>query len=76
MNLLSASISAGILILVILLIRWTALKHIPKRTFVILWGVVLLRLLIPVSIPSPVNLYAGFQQSEVVTEHVVSPESR
>ncbi|MCI9576202.1 MAG: M56 family metallopeptidase [Clostridiales bacterium] len=74
MNLLSASISAGILILVILLIRWTALKHIPKRTFVILWGVVLLRLLIPVSIPSPVNLYAGFQQREVVTEHVVSPE--
>ncbi|MCL2404826.1 MAG: M56 family metallopeptidase [Defluviitaleaceae bacterium] len=49
MNVLQMSIAAAILILVIIVVRQLAIHKLPKKTFMILWGVVLLRLLIPFS---------------------------
>lgn len=58
MSLLQMSFSGAALILVIAVI-WAAAIHIlPKKTFLILWGIVLLRLLIPFSIPSIFNVYS------------------
>ena len=58
MNLLQMSISAAVLIAVITILRAVLIHKLPKKTFLFLWGLVLLRLLIPVSIPSPVSIYS------------------
>jgi len=49
------SISGAILILAIVVIRRFAIHRLPKKTFMVLWAVVLLRLLIPftVTLPAP-----------------------
>lgn len=49
MNLFEASIIGGMLILIVLLLRCCFLNQLPKSVFVALWGVVVCRLLIPVS---------------------------
>lgn len=55
MNILHISFSAGLLIILILLIRTFAIHKFPKRMFTILWSIVLIRLLIPISIPIPIG---------------------
>ena len=47
MNLLQMSVSGAVLILSVVLIRLAALRAVPKRTFLILWALVLVRLLVP-----------------------------
>ena len=46
------SLTAGVLILAIVVIRALALNRLPKSTFLLLWGVALVRLLLPFSFPS------------------------
>lgn len=58
MSLLNMGFSASILILVIIIIRTLLLHKLPKQTFMILWGVVLCRLLIPFEIPSRFSIYS------------------
>lgn len=58
MNLLQMSFSGGILILVIVLIRIIAGSRLPKRAFLALWAVALLRLMIPFSLPSAFSFYS------------------
>ncbi|ABR50801.1 peptidase M56, BlaR1 [Alkaliphilus metalliredigens QYMF] len=57
MNLLQMSVSAGILILMVVVIRGLAINRLPKTTFIVLWGIALSRLIIPFSIPSKFGLY-------------------
>ena len=47
MNLLQMTISGGVLVLAVALVRTLTLRVLPKRTFLILWAIVLIRLLIP-----------------------------
>ena len=58
MNLLNMTISGAILIFIIVIIRVAAINKLPKKTFLVLWGIVLLRLLIPFSIPSTLSVYS------------------
>lgn len=58
MNLLQMSFSGGILILIIVLIRTIAGSRLPKRAFLALWAVALLRLMIPFSLPSAFSFYS------------------
>lgn len=58
MNLLQMSFSGGILILVIVLIRTIAGSRLPKRAFLALWAVALLRLMSPFSLPSAFSFYS------------------
>lgn len=58
MSLLQMSISAGVMILVITVIRALAINRLPKKTFLALWGIVLARLLLPFSWPSPFSVYS------------------
>ena len=46
------------MILVITVIRALAMNRVPKRTFPVLWGCVLVRLLVPVSLPSGLSIYS------------------
>ena len=41
----------------VIVLRAMALNHLPKTTFLVLWAVAVLRLLVPFSIPSPVSIY-------------------
>lgn len=59
MSLLQMSFSGAILILAIVVIRALAINKLPKKTFLALWGVALLRLLIPFSLPSMFSVYSA-----------------
>ena len=52
------SIQAGVIIVVIIFIRVFLKNRLPKNTFLILWTIVLLRLLIPFSFTSPFSVYS------------------
>lgn len=43
--------SGGVLILLIVILRAFAIHKIPKKVFILLWDIVLLRLLVPVNLP-------------------------
>ncbi|MBE6035860.1 MAG: M56 family metallopeptidase [Clostridiales bacterium] len=58
MSLLNMSFSASVLILVIVITRALLLHKLPKRTFLVLWGVVLCRLLVPFDISSRFSIYS------------------
>lgn len=58
MNLLQMSVSAGILIIAIIVVRALAINRLPKQTFLALWWLALIRLLLPFSFPSPFSVYS------------------
>ncbi len=57
MNLLQMSFSGAAFITAVVLIRAVAIHKLPKKTFLVLWELVMLRLLIPFSIPSMFSIY-------------------
>lgn len=59
MNIFQMSLSASVLILAVLIIRAFTLHKLPKKTFLLLWGVVLCRLLIPFAVSSRFSVYTG-----------------
>lgn len=66
MSLLQMSIYGAILILAVVVIRVVAINRLPKKVFLVLWGLVLLRLLIPFSIPSIFSVYSLIGQNTAV----------
>ena len=57
MNLLQMSFSGAAFITAVVMIRALAINKLPKKTFLVLWELVMLRLLIPFSIPSMFSVY-------------------
>ena len=57
MNVLQMSFSGAVFITAVVLIRGAAIHKLPKKTFLVLWELVLFRLLIPFSIPSVFSVY-------------------
>ena len=51
-----ASFSAAVMILAILVLRLRFQDRTPRRAFCLLWDLALLRLLVPVEIPSPLSI--------------------
>lgn len=68
MSLVQMSISAAVMILAIIVVRALAINKLPKKVFVLLWEVVLLRLLIPFSIPSMFSAYTFVRRNEPLQE--------
>lgn len=62
MTFLRMSTSSITIIFFIILIRLIAMHKLPKRTFLVLWSIVLCRLLIPILIPSKWSLYTFLYQ--------------
>lgn len=58
MSLLQMSFSGAILIIAVTAVRAAAIDKLSKKTFLLLWGLVLIRLLLPFSIPSAVSVYS------------------
>lgn len=59
MDILQMSFSAAVLITAIVILRAITLYSLPKRTFLVLWGIVVCRLLIPFSLSSRFSIYTG-----------------
>ena len=69
MSLFQMSVAGGVLILFIVVIRALAIHRLPKTTFLALWIIAALRLLLPFSIPLPFNIHIGLDVfSDVVQE--------
>ena len=70
MSLLQMSVTGGVMIVVITLLRALAMNRVPKKTFLALWAAALLRLTLPVSLPSALSIYSllGKTASPAVTE--------
>lgn len=51
------SISSGILILFILLLRLLAINRLPKKVYMVLWDIALIRLLLPVNLPFSYGIF-------------------
>ena len=58
MNLLSMTLSGGLFVLFIVVVRALALHHLPKGAFLALWEMAALRLLLPFTLPLPFGLPA------------------
>lgn len=75
MDLLQMSLSGAVLIVVVIFIRVLAINRLPKRTFLVLWGIVLLRLLVPFSIPSAISVYSLIERNIASDAFIqISPE--
>ena len=66
MGLVERSFYGGILIVVILAARALLRDKLPRRTFPILWGAALVRLLLPFSLSSVFSIYSLLQKSASV----------
>lgn len=67
MSLFQMSFSGAVFIIVIVMIRAIAIHKLPKKTFLVLWDIALLRLLIPFSIPSVFSVYT------LIDNHITAP---
>ena len=81
MSLLQMSFAGTVMITAVIIIRALAVNRLPKKTFLILWGIVLMRLLVPFSIPSELSVYSlaqrnvsGMLSGEDLPEHNVLTE--
>lgn len=68
MSLLQMSLSGSVIILVIAGLRVLLLNKLPKKMFLVLWWIALLRLLLPVLLPSSFSIYSLFPQLAVSVE--------
>lgn len=70
MTLLQMSFSGAILILVIIALRAVAVNRLPKKMFLALWGIVVLRLLLPFSVPSMFSVYSLIGRNDTVYDSI------
>ena len=72
MSLFQMSVAGGVLILFIVVIRALAIHRLPKTTFLALWMIAALRLLLPFSIPMPFNIHIGLDVFSDVVQKLPS----
>lgn len=63
MELWQMSLQGAVIILCAIVIRSIGMNKLPKRTFLVIWGVALCRLMIPFRIDSPFSAYALVEQA-------------
>lgn len=75
MSLLQMSFAGGVMILAIIVIRAMAINLLPKKTFGVLWGIVVLRLLLPFSVSSAFSVYSLLGGSASAIDTAKSPQA-
>lgn len=58
MDLLEMSLTGSVMIIVVFLIRCLLLHRLPKKTFVVLWGIAMICLLVPFRVVSRWSIYS------------------
>lgn len=74
LSLLQMSFAGAVLVVIIAGLRTVLLNRLPKKTFLILWIVTIIRLLLPFAIPSRVSVYSLAAREHVLGEKIA--ESR
>ncbi|NGM83853.1 M56 family metallopeptidase [Paenibacillus sp. 7124] len=76
MSLLQLSISASVFILAVIFLRSLLIHKLPKMTFMFLWGVALIQLLVPVSVQSQFSIFTAVEHlSRMFTMRKLIPTS-
>lgn len=76
MSLLQTSISASVFILAVIFLRSLLIHKLPKMTFMFLWGVALVQLLVPVSVQSQFSIFTAVEHlSRMLTVPKLIPTS-
>ena len=83
MALLAMSFSGAVFTIAVAIIRAVAINRLPKKTFLVLWEMVLLRLIVPFTIPSALSIYTLINHSiskpaffEAEADHLTSALSQ
>lgn len=79
MKLLEMGFSASVIIIVIIICRALFINKLPKKTFLALWAVALVRLLIPYSLPSVISIYSLASQGGFIigeAENITGPGNK
>lgn len=76
MTLLQISFSGAVMVPVISVMRALFAKQFPQKTFVLLWEIALLRLIIPVAIPSVFSVYSLLNRNIPVQEAASGMEGK
>lgn len=74
MNIMQMIVSSSILIILIVLIRALTINKLPKSAFLLLWGIVLLRLIVPISIPVESSNIPKFVDVNKMTEEIIGSD--
>ena len=72
MSLVQMTLSGGVFILFIVVVRALALHRLPKGAFLALWEMAALRMLLPFTIPLPFSLFAPTKHLPVVGEYLAA----
>ena len=70
MSLLHMSFAGAVMILAVTVILALVIYRVPKKTFMVLWGITLARLLIPFSAPSAFSIYTFLGKKEPIISNV------
>lgn len=77
MKIIEMSVSGALMILMITLIRAVFIHRLPKKAFVLMWEIAMLRLLLPIRIPSKMIIFNLYEQiitlETIVTESIAKP---
>lgn len=72
MSLAQMSLYGAVMIAVVVVIRNLGMHKLPKWTFLLLWGVVVLRLLVPFNLTSPFSVYTLVKPS--ISQEMTVPQ--
>ena len=64
MSLWAMSLYGAVMIIAIVILRALLINQLPKKTFLILWGIVMVRLVIPFTAPSAFSIYSLIPEKE------------
>lgn len=67
MQLLEISVSSILLIVIVVVIRSLSMYHVSKKVFVFLWSLILLRLLLPFTLPQGWGIFSRVQSTQTVS---------
>ena len=74
MSFLQMSLHGAVMIAVITILRALTLNQVPKKTFLVLWALALVRLLVPFSLPSRLSVYTLLaRQAPAVSDASAGP---
>lgn len=68
MGLLEMGFSASVIILVVIICRALFINRLPKKVFLVLWCIALLRLLVPYSFPFVLSIYSLAGNNQFILE--------
>ena len=74
-TILDMSFSAGIIAIVVIVLRLIIKNRIPKTFILILWAIVFIKLALPLAIPSPTSIFNTLPVMQTIQKVIVHPRA-